>query len=156
MIHYIIFANNGIGIWVLDYFGDVFEVVAKVCFILMIMLLALGWTITSDNLYGKTFVIFAVFFFSVTWIAILVWKLAVQDPAEVELPFPLRVMQVILLGLWFLYALWFFITVIYNWKKEDNPVKKSLFLSFGCSLWIMVRRFTNCCCYFLSPRPLGP
>jgi len=139
MAHYIIFANNGIGIWVLDYFGDVFEVVAKVCFMLMIMLLALGWTIVSDNIYGKTFVFIAVFFFSVTWIAILVWRLAVQDPAEVDLPLTLRIMQVILLGLWFLYALWFFITVVYNWKKEDNPVKKSLFARLGIlyGLWFV-------------------
>jgi hypothetical protein len=139
LAHYVTFANNGKGIVFLDYLGDIFEVIAKVCFMLMIMLLALGWTITSDNLYGKSFVILAVFLFSGTWISILIWKLAVQDPAEVELPFPLRVMQLILLALWFIFALWFFVTCIYNWKKEDNPVKKTLFCRLGVlyGLWFV-------------------
>jgi len=139
MIHYIVFAHNGMGVPDLDYFGDVLEVVAKVCFILMLMLLALGWTITSEHLYGKPFVTIAVILFSVMWIAILIWKLAVQDPAEVDLPFELRVMQLILLIIWFLYALWFLITCLYNWKKEDNPVKKTLFGRLGClyGLWFV-------------------
>jgi len=131
MIHYVTFASNGKGIIGLDYFGDVLEVVAKVCFILMIMLLALGWTITSETLYGTSFVILSVFLFSATWIAILIWRLAVQDPAAVELPLPLRAMQIALLGVWFLFALWFLITIIYNWKKEDNPVKRTLFCRLG-------------------------
>jgi len=139
LIHYVTFASNGKGVVGLDYFGDVLEVIAKVCFILMIMLLALGWTITSEYLYGTSFVILSVFLFSAIWIAILIWKLAVQDPADVELPFPLRVMQYILLGIWFLFALWFGITISYNWKKEDNPVKRGLFLRLGIlyGLWLV-------------------
>jgi len=153
MIHYIIFSSDGKGVPFLDDLGFVLEVVAKVCFILMIMLLALGWTITSENLYGKGFVLLAVFLFSGIWIAILIWQLAVQDPADVQLPFPLRVMQMILLVIWFIFALWFFINISYNWKKEDNPVKKTLFARLGVlyGLWFVALPISVAVSYVQQP-----
>jgi len=131
LTHYVIFANNGKGIIYMDYLGDILEVVAKVCFILMILLLSLGWTITSESAVGKGYVGSSVFLYAGIWITILIWKLAVEDPAEVYVSYPLRVMQFILLAIWFLFALGFVLIIVLNWRKEDNPVKKQLFGRLG-------------------------
>jgi len=139
LIHYSVFANDGKGVLFFDYLGDVLEVINRLLFILMIMLLALGWTITNDSLPGKGCVLLTCLVFLTIWLAILIWKLAVQDPAEIDLPYALRVMELILLVIWFLLAVWFMITVTWNYRKEDNPVKKIFYKSFGIfyTIWFI-------------------
>jgi len=131
LIHFVEFSSDGKGLPVLYAMGEVLQLMARVIFILIIMLLALGWTISSETLQGRVIVVASVIIYSAVWLAILIWQLAVQDPADVELPLPLRVMFDLLLAFWFLFALWFAVTIFYNWRREDNPVKKTLYGRMG-------------------------
>jgi len=132
LIHYIKFAGDGKGISGLSDFAEVLDLVARVIFILTIMLIALGWTISTEALQSrKYFVLAAVIIYAGCWMGILIWQFAIEDPAAVDYPPTFRALNVTLLVFWFFLALWFLWTSFWNWKREDNPVKKMLYLRLG-------------------------
>jgi len=153
MIHFIRFSEDGMGSYFLYYAGSILEIIARVLFILLIMLLAQGWTITSGSLRGKAVVIVAVIAFTILWVAIGTYTAAVQDPANTAIERPLANLNIILLTVWFLFVVWFAKTVYDSQKKEDVVPKKQFYIRMGVvfGAWFVALPIANASTLSLDP-----
>jgi len=153
LIHYGSFASNGVGVPVLNKSGDVLDVVARITFILLLMLLAKGWTISGDKLTHRKAIVGAVVAFTIAYIFILFWQFAAESDASVENPKALQVMLVILIVIWMGFAIWFLVAAFQSWRGEDNPVKKGFYLKLGLlyGVWFLGLPFVNFLVFALDP-----
>jgi len=127
MLHYGIFAQNGWGVPELQKFAEVAEIFVRVGFLVILMLLAKGWTINPGQIEGKKWILLFSSLFLFADIAILFYTYAIKNPAETEIPTGLKFLLYLMLVLWFIWSFWFAATIYTSWSKEDNPVKKGLF-----------------------------
>jgi len=138
----------------LDRSGDVLEVLARIFFLLLLMLLAKGWTINGEGLTGKGIIVGTAVAFTVSYICILIWKFAAENPAETHVPAALVVFQVLLSVVWLGFATWFMYTIYGSHKTaQDNPVKSKLFklLAFLYSPWFLALPFVVFLSFALDP-----
>ena len=137
MLHWGIYSSNGIGVQALLQAGEVVDAVTRCLFMLILILMAKGWTISGEELTGKKIIVGTVFVFLVVHSCILLWKFALEDPAAVSLSKSLEVILWIELIVWFLFAGYFSFTVFSMWRREENPVKRALYLRMGIiySIW---------------------
>lgn len=131
MLHYGIFAQNGWGVPELAKFAQVTEIFVRVGFLVILMLLAKGWTINPGEITGRKWILLFSFLFLFAEVAILFWKYAVEDPAATSPEFGLAFMLYTLMGFWFVWSLWFAKVIYSSWRHEENPVKKSLFFKLA-------------------------
>jgi len=127
LLHYGIFAQNGEGVPELAKFAEVAEIFVRVVFLIILMLLAKGWTINPGEISGKRAVLLFSAAFLFAEVGIVFWRYAVQDPAATAIPTGLAFMLYAVVALWFLWTGWFVVIIYTSWKTEVNPVKKSLF-----------------------------
>jgi hypothetical protein len=121
------YVQNGVGMTGALPAGQGFDVLTRSLFIMILMLMAKGWTISGDELTGKFMVIGIVIGYAILDGLVLLWKYAVDDPAATSLTWGVWIFQVVILGLWFVFAIWFCYTIFKSYSKEDNPVKKALY-----------------------------
>jgi len=140
MLHWGIYSSNGVGLNALRQAGEVVDAITRVLFMLILTLMAKGWTISGDELTGKKLIIGTLLLFLLIHSAILLYKYQLEDPAAVFMATGLQVILWFELALWFLFACFFSFTVFKSWKKEDNPVKRMLFLQLGVvfTLWFFL------------------
>jgi len=131
LIHYCTFVNNGRGVPGIERFGDVMDLLSKVAFVLFLMLLAKGWTISREEMTGRRFVASVVVTFLVFQLVILIWQIAGEDPASTDVDPTLFFLLNFLTALWFLFAFWFLVTIAASWKAEAVPAKKSFYFRLG-------------------------
>lgn len=127
MLHYGIYSSDGVGLNGLRQAAEVLDALSRVLFMLLLILVAKGWTVTGEELTGKFVIIGAIVGFLLIHSAILLWKFALEDPAAVKLETPLLVILYIETILWFGFAGYFTFAAVRSMKLEDNPVKKNLF-----------------------------
>ena len=73
-VHHTIFSLDGYGVPWLDVMGDILEIFAQSLFMLLLLLLAMGWAVTRQELRWRK-VIFAVWLiYSLLHCALYVWK----------------------------------------------------------------------------------
>jgi len=128
MFHYGIFSNNGRGIPGLNSFAGIIEIFARVFFLMILMLLAKGWTINNAELTGRKRILTFSVLFLVADVLIVIWIGSVQDPAETSVPTGLLVLYCLFTSVWFLWCLWFGWNVLSSYKAESNPPKKKLYV----------------------------
>lgn len=140
MLHWGIYSTNGIGVNALRQGGEVVDSITRVIFMLILTLMAKGWTISGDELTNGKFIVGALVVFLLVHSAILLWKYQLEDPAAVHLETGLEVIMWIELCMWFLFAVYFTYTVLTSWKKEENPVKRKLFLQLAVvfTIWMFL------------------
>lgn len=129
MIHYCTIWKNGVGHHALAQAAEVAEAFARCVFMLLLILVGKGWTVTNEELTGKAFIIGAILGFLLLHVLILIWKFHLEDPAMTVLATPLKVILYFELGLWFSFCVYFAMSTYQTFSKEDNPVKKKLFLT---------------------------
>jgi len=153
MFHYGIFAQNGWGVPGFAKFAEVIEVIVRVGFLIILMLLAKGWTINPGEINGKKWIFGSAFLFMVVDVAILFWNYAVQDPAATNIPVGLAFMFYVTLVLWFIWCFVFVYVIYSSWSTEDNPVKKDLFTKIGLLYfpWFFGLPFITLLQFALSP-----
>ena len=76
MLHLGNFAQNGVGFIFLARIGEVAEIISRLIFIFLLMLLAKGWTISNEELTHKSMIVGVVVTFAIIHIGIIVWKYA--------------------------------------------------------------------------------
>lgn len=128
MFHYGIFASNGIGVPGLNQFAEVAQIFARVGFLVILMLLAKGWTIKNEKLSGRKWIMIFAILFLLSDVAVIFWKYAVENPAATSVPAGLAFMYYLMMTIWFMWCFWFGYVVYHSWKAETNPPKKKLFL----------------------------
>lgn len=84
MIHWAVYKGNGSGVPFFEGLGRVIEVVARVTFFLLVMLLATGWTISSNVLRNRLQLIVTMSIVLLAYLILAIWDLAGRDPASVK------------------------------------------------------------------------
>lgn len=121
------FVQNGKGLAVALPLAELVDCLTRTIFILILMLMAKGWTISGDELNGKWFVVMVVGGFFVGDALVITWRFLVADPAAVVPDLGVTIFLYIILLVWLVLATWFAKTLIDSWRKEDNPVKRTLY-----------------------------
>jgi hypothetical protein len=130
LIHYGSYANNGVGILLLMKLGEVFAIVSRCFFMLLLLLLAKGWTISHETLTHKWAVIGVVFAYLGMSVFMLVWSYAEEDPLHTTPGKSIVAMTIIVNLVWLVFAVWFSITIFFfSFRKEQNPSKRSMYLN---------------------------
>jgi len=139
LIHLGVFVNDGIGVPALSKFSTVMETFARICFIFLLILLAKGWTISTDDIRHRWVVLLALFIITVTYFSLVVWQFVGVDPAS-TLYIYASVPGILIVTLNAVTGVWFFITIFLTWRHEDDPHKRSLYLKLLLlyTLWFAV------------------
>lgn len=121
------YVTNGMGLPSALVIGELLDCFGRTMFILILMLMAKGWTISGDELPNKKFVIIVVSAFFVADALIIIWKFLVEDAAAVVPDLGVTVFLYLITIIWLVLAVWFSYTLIQSYRNEDNPVKKTLY-----------------------------
>jgi len=134
--HFTSLAYDGYGAPLIELLGDILDVATRVVFIMVLILIASGWTISRASLPNRGLVIgFSVLFAVLQIVSLFVLYLGV-DPAAPELPTDVKVFNYVVIGLGFVFALWFIITAVHTIRTERNKDKQGILIVF--SLFISV------------------
>ncbi|XP_015122227.1 transmembrane protein 145 [Diachasma alloeum] len=132
LIHFLKFALDGVGYEQLEVAGDIFDILSRTTFMLLLLLLAKGWAVTRIELTWKPLVFLIWFCYGVVHILLYVWNMTevdiVEDIDEYQTwPgwFILLFRSVIMI--WFLFELRNTMTY------EHNTQKLNFLLHFGAS-----------------------
>jgi len=131
MVHFVTYANDGMGLPAADQCGDVIDVIARILFIFILLLLAAGWTISSkigEGVPGKWAIVIIVFLVFVAWVSQLVADFVEISPEDVNPPTSLQNFEYFVLAAWFVLAVWFIVRTILSYQGEDSPVKKKNYI----------------------------
>jgi len=130
LIHYGIYHSDGIGVPSLDKFSTVMDTFSRLSFILLLILLAKGWTISTDEIRHREFVILAMVILSISYFSLIIWDFAARDPASTLYVYE-SVPGGLILGLVGVTGLWYAVTIFMSYRQEDDPMKKSFYLKLG-------------------------
>jgi len=152
LIHYGTYGRDGQGVPGLDKFARVLDAFARVTFILLLLLLAQGWTINRPDLRFRFIILAAIGILTAFYVSLIIWDAAGRDPASTlyvydSVPGYLVITEVCILWLWFL------VTVILSIRSETDKAKRCLFLTLAIlySLWFLVLPFIVLVALALSP-----
>ena len=154
LIHYGSYASNGEGIVLLLKLGQVLAIVSRCLFMMLLLLLAKGWTISRETLTHKWAIIGIVLSYLGLSIFILVYSYSNEDP---KLSSPSKtdmVLTIILNVIWLAFAVWYLIQIFfYSYRGEDNPHKRSMFLKLGVifGLWFLLPPLAQFAAFALDP-----
>lgn len=132
LIHTLKFCLDGIGYPKLSMAGDIFDILSRTSFMLLLLLLAKGWAVTRMELTWKPLVFAIWLCYGVVHILLYVWNLTevdiIEDIDEYQTwPGWLIIVFRWLIMIWFLYELR--TTMLY----EHNTQKLNFLLHFGAS-----------------------
>ncbi|XP_033211659.1 transmembrane protein 145 [Belonocnema kinseyi] len=132
LIHILKFAFDGVGYEQLEVAGDIFDILSRTSFMLLLLLLAKGWAVTRMELTWKPLVFTIWLFYGIVHILLYVWNMTevdiIEDIDEYQTwPgwFILLFRSIIMV--WFLYELRNTMTY------EHNTQKLNFLLHFGAS-----------------------
>lgn len=154
LLHYGSFAQNGTGIVILLKLGQVLAIVSRCFFMLMLLLLAKGWTISAGQLTKKWLVVGLVFVYLVLSIAILIWSYAKEDPMKTSPSTSVEALTILLNIVWLVFVIWFIYEIFFqSYKTEDNPHKKSMYLKIGLLFlpWFVLPPLVSFATFALDP-----
>ncbi|KAI6235271.1 Transmembrane protein [Aphelenchoides besseyi] len=132
-LHYDRYADNGRGFPLLRSFGLLLRQFASVIFVLLLLLVAKGYTITRSKISQTSTVKLIIFmtFYLITNVAMMIWELALFDPAEVTY-ISESMAAYFQSGLIIIAWLWYLLSSITTSRKY--PLKKA----FYCVLAILI------------------
>jgi len=146
MIHWTSYGQDGTGEPVLNDVGKVLNVLARIIFMVLLMFLAEGWTISKISLTqnSKRTIIGALSLITLVYAALLLWGFFVRTPEMITPPRVQQVLIYILTAVWILFALWFTYTCFksfmsMNPNDDSQRPKRNLFLFLGVlyGLWVV-------------------
>lgn len=139
-IHYLSFGSNGVGVPAFANIGEVMTAVSRVLFISTLLLLAHGWTISTDVLRSRRTIIGVVASFLILQIALLGVEWASYDP---ELTFVTAIelgLQFTVVACYLSFGVYFVAVIFFvSYRKEQAKPKKQLYLRLGSlySVWML-------------------
>lgn len=138
MMHWAAFAGNGVGIPFIEGIGRVCEVLGRVTFILLVMLIAKGWTISSTVLTERPQLLGAVALLLLVYIILAIWDLAGRDPASTLYVYD-SAPGVIICLLHVAVLVWFVLRVNKSFREEVHTEKRKFYWRFGLvySFWFI-------------------
>ena len=154
LLHYGTYAHNGVGLVVLLKLGQVLSIVSRCFFMLMLLLVAKGWTISREELTKKWAVVALVLMYLSIAVAILVWSYAKEDPQRTTPSKSVEALTIVLNVVWLVFVVWFTLEIFfYSYRGEDNPHKKSMYLKIGLLFlpWFLLPPLVSFASFALDP-----
>jgi len=140
LLHYLAYAGDGVGLGALKFFGLALSVSSQLTLLVLIMLLAKGWTITSTTLplYDRKLIAGSFVSFTVAYIILLFWQTFGEDKASTTYYYntlPGLLVCALRTGL----LVWFVFTLRFTYKKEPDWDKLKFYFTFGVlyTVWLM-------------------
>ena len=75
-IHFLAYAGNGVGSPGLRAFGDILDVVSQLSFVVLLIVLSKGWTITKNTLTGRNALLAILAVYGVLYLVLYIWAIA--------------------------------------------------------------------------------
>lgn len=129
-IHYIKFSFDG-EISAMNVVAKIFDILARVVLILLLLLLSRGWTISSEALSGKKELFSVCGIFLLLQIIILIWQTTIEDPAATKIPIFYQVCLSLLDVVWISFGIFFLLSTYQTYKAEENSRKKALYIKMA-------------------------
>ncbi|CAD6241939.1 GSCOCG00009385001-RA-CDS [Cotesia congregata] len=132
LIHVLKFAFDGIGYEKLEVAGDIFDILSRATFMLLLLLLAKGWAVTRIELTWKPLVFLIWFCYGVVHILLYVWNMTEVDIIE-------DIDEYQTWPGWFILLfrsaimIWFLLELRNTMTYEHNTQKLNFLLHFGAS-----------------------
>lgn len=126
-LHYVALAANGVGVVFFYYAAKIVQVFVRVGTILLAMLVAKGWTITSVTLHGQETLSCVMVTFLGLYLSMAMWYLVWLDPASTLYIYEswpgvgICSIQLAVLG-------WFAVTLFETRELEESTSKRRFFL----------------------------
>jgi len=138
-IHYLVYSFDGKGVLPLDKFSEGMEALGRVAFILLLILLAKGWTISTDELRYRGFLIVGMLALFFAYFSLIIFDWAARDPESTLYEYE-SVPGALIVSLNGLTGIWFVVTILFTWRAEDDQVKKNFLLQLGLiyTVWFAV------------------
>jgi hypothetical protein len=118
--------------------SQVVDMGAQLLFMLLLILIAKGWTISSQKLENRRaiFIFLALFLFG--YVSLFIWQEAGTDPTSTKYQYE-SVPGIILLTMRGITFGWYCICLYSTWSLESHPDKRKFYLVFGLlySLWFI-------------------
>jgi hypothetical protein len=156
LIHWGAYTRNGVGHPFVLVIGDICEIFASTSFILLLLLLAQGWAISSglhnSNLQRRKFLIGFLSFFGLFKAIALLLKVFKSNSADVGIGNGVIVFWNCVLIFELIFAVFYVISLASTMKQETNPVKhRFMKLLFVFTLYIIATAATALISFLLDP-----
>lgn len=121
-LHYAAYAGDGVGSGGLRFLGVAFDVAAMLLFLLLLILVAKGWTITNPQLTQTRLILITLAVVTGLYIVMYIADAATADPASIKYIYetaPGVLIILVRLGTlgWFLHSVW---TTYKNERRDDK------------------------------------
>lgn len=138
LIHYATFVSDGVGAPAIRGFGEFLAIASRLTFVFLLILIAEGWTISTDQIKNRTrFFVFGGLF-ALAYTLLVIWDLTVRDPASTLYVYE-SAPGILIVVLDLLTAVWFIVSVHGSHAEEEDPSKSLLYqmIGFGFTLWFI-------------------
>jgi hypothetical protein len=139
MIHYSVYAGDGIGAPALEAFGNLLNMGSNLLLMFFCILVAKGWAITSHYLSQKNIVFIIMSLFILSYLFLFIWDNFARDPA-LTLYFYESVPGFIVLVLRTVLVIWFLWCLRDTLRLENLPERRQFYKIFGIaySFWFLL------------------
>ncbi len=124
MIHYANLTKAGRGLYSADCAAAVFGAIARVMLIVLLMLLAKSWTISTTEVHDRSVIIGLAIMFGVLYTGSLIFQFVAFDREQIDTPSAVQAWSIVVIVIGLLYALWFAYAGAQSTRSENNPVKR--------------------------------
>jgi len=129
--HWGTYATDGMGHEDWDDIADVVHLCAQVSLMFLLLLMAQGWTISSNRLTGRNFIFGSCILFFTLKLVLEMWAAILEDPAATKQPITYDVFSLVLTVIWLVFGFYFGYLLITSFTEESNPTKRLLFRGLG-------------------------
>jgi len=152
MIHYSIFAGDGVGAPFLESLGNLLTMGSNLLLMFLCILVAKGWAITTQYLSQKNFVLIFMSLFILFYIFLFIWDNFARDPA-LTLYFYESVPGVIVLFIRTVIVVWFIWCLRNTLRLENLPQRRQFYQIFGISymIWFLALPLSVLICSAIDP-----
>jgi len=138
LVHYMQYKNNGVGVPGLKGFADFLDICFQLLFILLLILLAKGWAISTSTLTDRIPLLVLMIVFFILYLAMFIWGYTAKNYAVLYIYE--SVPGIIILVLRVLTLLWFLWCLRKTLISESGETKKRFYIEFGAFFtpWFLI------------------
>jgi len=133
MISWLVYGSNGQGVPLLDTLGQFMSIATQMMIVLVSILIAKGWTVSTDTLEGHRYLWFLFFSLLTVYVMLWVWYIDIKDPTTNEYIYdtvPGMLVVAVRLGAF----AWFCVELKHTMEGENIEGKSSFYKLFGAAM----------------------
>jgi len=152
LVHYSSFTADGVGTPAIQSCGECLNICSRLMFVFLLILIAEGWTISTDEIKNRSFLFAVLGLFIVCYSALLLWDVTGRDPASTLYVYE-SVPGVLIVVLDLLTAVWFIVSIHKSHTEETDPKKSRLYemIGFGFTIWFIALPSLVCIAAMMDP-----